>query len=64
MRDTLATRLQPYQVTAVPPFWRERERKLTAENAHLRHEIELLSTELHTLPAWFTELERLALTAA
>lgn len=61
MRETLADQLEPYQVTTVPPFWKERERKLTAENATLRHEINLLTTELHTLPAWFDDLERLAL---
>lgn len=61
MRDNLADRLEPYEVTTVPPFWKERERKLTAENATLRHEIALLTDELHTLPAWFVELERLAL---
>jgi hypothetical protein len=64
MRDNLANRLEAYQVTSVPPFWKERERKMMAENATLRHEIALLTTELHTLPAWFGELERLALNAA
>jgi hypothetical protein len=64
MRETLANRLEPYQVTTVPPFWKERERKFAAESATLRHEIDLLTTELHTLPAWFDELERLALHAA